>query len=327
MKRTVVIMYALIISLGIVYILVIKDSITKINLAINGKTLPVPYPSYAKNDYDPPKYVLPQKVVESDGQLPQEVIESFKNTITIRTKFIRNDPDGLNKLAFPSFYSMVEPIESGGTGFMIAPGIFITARHIFLIVANQLSIGGLPFEINKDGLPNSKHYHYSFYGMADINKKGTDFPLELIGIGELDKFIDLMALKSALTPPALKPLELEDNVILDETVYGAGRIPIMVTRDQSGLIRQEMLMDFISYNFQGTIKAILTDMPANSIGPIRIYRIKMNLESGFSGGPIFNRHGKVIALTMSRNSNFVYALSAQDIRLFIKSIPSKDVIK
>lgn len=310
----------LMILLSLVTLLAIRVPIRKFggNLVELGNKLVTPPSDISANCT--PNFNFPKKTVESDAALPEKVKDSFKNTIAITSCFILNNPNSL----YP--FSSNEPIESGGTGFIVDK-VFISARHIFLIPINSLNLRGFPYNLNERGLPESRYYKYSFYGTANIDNKAVYFPLELAGMGKLYTFQDFAAFKPHDLPPTIKSLELEDNAYLDETVYASGRVPVYLLPDELGQLRKKVLLDFVQYNFQGSIKAILTDMGANTDGGTeKIYRIRGNLEPGFSGGPVFNKEGRVIALTISRTSNFVYAISATDIKKFIVKLKASKAI-
>lgn len=268
----------------------------------------------------PPDYSFPDKSIGSSETLPGKVQNSFKSVIGITSRFIF-DPN----ISYP-FSPPNEPLDSGGTGFMIEPGLFITARHIFLAAMYDFRFRGAKFNIGINGLPTSSDYTYNFFATTESNNQKVTFPMELRGMGDITLFKDIAALKAEDFPKSLKPLELAEEARLNETVYMAGKIPIFVPPDNMGTLRNKILMDFLNYTFQGKIKAILTNMPANKAGTAKIYRIEGSLELGFSGGPIFNSEGKVVAITMSKSANFIYAVSATDIKNFITELKSKGAL-
>ncbi len=260
-------------------------------------------------------YVFSENTVESDEQLPEKVKQAFKSTIAISSEI---------KLKRQILFFTSDTYKSGGTGFYTESGIFISARHIFLIPMTEMEHNGLRFSFDSKGLPVSEHYDYGFFATYELNKKASDFPIELIGMGDPYSIRDMAAFKSSKTPLLLQPLELEDKVSLDEKVYVAGRVPILASdndfqiKNNDGKIK---LMDFINYVLNGNIKAIITETPGVRDGGLtKIYRIRSSPEPGFSGGPVFNRNGKVIGLTISKTSNFTYAISAEDINKFIAKL-------
>lgn len=262
--------------------------------------------------------IFPEQSLESDGPIPQEVKNSFKSTIGITVRLISKDSLGL--------FSFSEPIEYSGSGFMVEKGIFISARHIFFsgMIENQRI---LPFSINNNGLPVSNSYYYEFCGLADINGKPFNFPLELIKMGDPYKLQDFAAFKGYNVPPELKPLEFEKNVNLGDTAYSSGRIPVFKPYGTDiGPIKKSGPMDFISYTFTGSISAIIPNWPNNKDRQLeklyRIIRIHNNPEPGYSGGPVFDKNGRVIGMTitLSQGMNFSHAISAEDLSLFMRKI-------
>lgn len=289
---------------------------------------------YKKNShpYSPPNYTFPKEALESDIPLPKKVRESFKSTIAITAIFTLNRPSAY----FPAKQ------ESHGSAFITKDGV-ISARHTFLIAIKEHGYRRMPFILDKDNLPRSVHYNYKFYGTADINGKPTTFPLELIGMGEPYKSQDFAIFKAINLPPQLKPLEFEENVKQengdgrfdeDEIYYSSGRIPSFVPHNNDlSPIGKKIQMDFVNYTFAGYVSAVLTDMPNNKDADLKkIYRIGRfinNVEPGYSGGPVFDKNGKVIGMTvyLSPGFSFSYAISATDLRLFIEKLRKEKRVK
>lgn len=268
---------------------------------------------------DRPNHTIPRIALESDTPLPEKVREAFKNTISIRTQFVLNQP---------GLFSPREPIESGGTGFMVEPGLILSARHIFLVTITDLDKRGYQFKMS-NGLPQSDYYTYNFYGTSFNKNALSDFPIELVGMGDIKMFQDFAAFKISDAMTDLKSLEFEEKVSLGETVYSSGRVPLFVWLENMGFMRNKgVLMDFISYTFSGRISAILVDMPINKeLGIKKIYRLNSSLESGFSGGPLLNKEGKAVGLNISKIVNFTYAISAEDLKLFREKLRKEGRIK
>lgn len=290
--------------------------------------------SYQNKDplYNPPGYAFPKEALESDTPLPEKVKDSFKSTIGIMVRFTLNQTNT---------YVPVKQ-EFHGSSFITKDGI-ISARHIFLVTIKELSYRGMPFTLDKNNLPRSLYYTYRFYGIADINGRPVTFPLELIGMGDPYLSQDFAVFKAIDLPPQLKPLEFEENVKLengdgrfdeDEIYYSSGRVPSFRPFDNDlNHISKRVLMDFINYNFAGSISAIIPDMPNNKEASLeKIYRINgliNNVEPGFSGGPVFDKNGKVIGMTvyLSPGLNFSHAISAKDLRSFIEKLRKEGRIK
>lgn len=267
-----------------------------------------------------PNQPSPKEALESDTPLPKKVKDSFASVVSITSQM------KFNSQFTPS--SPGKPSSSGGTAFLATNGYFISARHVFFSSIANLRNVGFPFTIDKQGLPlpgtykdGTPFYSYAFYGTANSNGASLNFPLELVSMGKLDNFQDFAAFKSNNPPPEIKPLEFEENVTLGETLYNAGQVPLTIEVEGTDPNpKKETLFDTLRYSFSGPVVGIITDMPINDLGIKKMYRLRINCEYGFSGGPIFNKDGKVVALTILRVNNFSYAISATDLKLFIKNI-------
>ena len=212
---------------------------------------------------------------------------------------------------------------------MIEGGKFISARHIFF--ADMLyNEHGYPFMINEKGLPISRYYTYEFCGTANVNGKPFNFPLRLTGMGDPYLPHDFIVLEAVNLKPALKPLEFEEGAELGNLVYSSGRLPYH-NRSPADMnsTKKRILLDFINYTFTGTISAILTDMQYNKDSKLqKIYRIGRSINSiepGYSGGPVFDKNGKVIGMSvfLSSGHNFSHAISAKDLKIFIQNLNKK----
>lgn len=277
-------------------------------------------------------YTFPKQALQSDAPLPIAVKESFKSAISITVKFSTKSP--------PGRINIMDSMQYGGTAFMIEPGIFISARHIFFTAMVDMR-RIWPFTIDKKGLPFGEYYSYEFCGTADINGKPITFPLELIGMGDPYKSQDFAAFKAVDFPPELKPLKFEENMYLANPAYSSGRIPAYEPRGGDlNPLKKPILMDFVNFVFTGHISAILDDMPnLNANGLKKVYRLSKsingpmpvysgNVEPGFSGGPVFDKNGKVLGMTviLSPGHNFFHAISATDLKIFVKSLKDKHII-
>lgn len=277
-------------------------------------------------------YTFPKQALQSDAPLPIAVKESFKSTIGITVKFFVKNK--INQV-----YS-TDLMQYGGTAFMTEPGIFISARHIFFSSIIEMQ-NIWPFTLDTEGLPVGSNYLYEFCGTANINGKPVIFPLELIGMGDPYKFQDFAAFKASNLPAGLKPLKFEENIGLTDAAYSSGRIPAY--RPGGGSLnptKKAVLMDFINFIFTGHISAILDDMPdLRNDGLLRLYRLSKsinsptpvysgNVEPGFSGGPVFDKNGRVIGMTviLSPGHNFFHAISATDLKIFVQRLKDRHII-
>ena len=302
-------------------VLVFKDSTKLHRLVSIGTKLAVPYKTNQSENCTPPNYIFPREALISDELLPEKIRDSFGNTINITACFIL---DNESQVLFS------EPMEFDGTAYMFEPGLFISARHIFLIAIAELDKTGRHFIIDKNGLPRGDRYHYIFYGTANINGLAVTFPLELIAMGDPYSPRDFAVFKAINLPSQLAYLEFGEPANLNDVVYSSGRVPSFNPLNISlNPVIKNVLSDFINFNFKGRISGIITNLPNNiSAGFTKIYSIRTELEPGFSGGPVFNTKGKVIGLTISVSPglSFSHAISAEDQILFIKELRDKGII-
>ncbi len=302
-------------------ILIFKNLDGLHQLVDSGSKMAIPRQSNQSGKCVPPSHVFPKEALISDEPLPEKVKDSFKNTINITACF---------SIAKQGIFFSTEPMESAGTGSMFEPGLFISARHIFFIMMIELNRRGYPFFIDTNGLPRSDSFHYTFYGTANINGQAVSFPLELIAMGDPYRPKDLAVFKAIDPPSQLTPLEFGPPANLGDIVYSAGRVASLNPADDDlNPIRKKVLSDFINFNFKGRISGIVTDMPNNTYADFKkIYNIRTDLEPGFSGGPVFDKNGKIIGLTItvSPGLNFSHAISAEDQQLFIEELRDKGIL-
>src|SRR3989338_8830359 len=238
-------------------------------------------------------YPLPPTSSElSMVNYPEKVKESLKSVVGITMDmYFKNN-------GLPMFLG--HATKATGTGYMFKPGLFISARHI-LIAGFERMFERMRIQLptfNKYGIPSSNTLDYLITGTTNINEKAQDFKLNIIGAGAPDKFEDFIILQSDNFPPELKSIEYDDKFLnVDEIVYNAGYVHY-----------------FIKY------------LPINKLGVSVLYRIEIKLEQGFSGGPILNSEGKVVAITILRTDNFLYAIPIKDINLFIEKLKKDGVI-
>ncbi|MDO8496059.1 MAG: serine protease [bacterium] len=321
MTRRLLLFLSMLMLLASVFVLIFKDTKGLNRLATLGAQMAVPRQSNQPGKCVPPNYVFPKETLISDEPLPKKVENSFKNTINITACFSINDR---------GIFFSGEPVEFGGTGSMFEPGLFISARHIFLVAIAELNQRGRPFFIDKDGLPHSDSYRYTFYGTANINGRAVTFPLELLAMGDPYRPKDLAVFRAMNPPAQLTPLEFGLPANLGDIVYSSGRVASFNPIDDDlNPIRKKILSDFINFNFKGHVVGIVTEMPNNAYtGFKKIYNIRTALEPGFSGGPVLDKNGKIIGLTISVTPGLTssHAISAEDQELFIRELRDKGII-
>lgn len=266
-----------------------------------------------------PDYPLPPNATNSDEPLPQKVQDSFENILGLTVQFKTN-----RSFLGPSN----QVLTYGGTGFLEKQsGLIVGARHVFLDSIIKFRRTGSKFKLDQKGLPQSQkdpnnipYYEYYFFGSSTVSDKSFKFPIQLAAMGKLEEFQDYAAFRGSF-PTEIKALELEEKVKKGDTLYNAGQIPLFIDiESMDPSLRKEALFDTLRYSFKGVLSAIITDLPINKFGLKKLYRIRMDSEFGFSGGPVFNTEGKVVGITILRIENFAYAISAEDIRSFLKKI-------
>lgn len=321
MQRRLLLFLSMSMLLAAVFLLLFESSKRSYRLAGPGSKTTLPYQTSQPGNCTPPNYTFPKEVLISESPLPDKVKNSFQNTINITACFILNNR---------SFFSSSEQIEFGGTASMFEPGLFISARHIFLTTIIELQQMGRSVTIDKNGLPISDNYRYTFYGTANIKGQAVTFPLELIAMGDPYRPLDLAVFRATDPPIQLTSLKFAESARLGDIVYSSGRIPSFnPNNNDMNPIRKRVLSDFISFNFKGQISGIVTDLPNNAYaGFKKIYSIRTGLEPGFSGGPVFNEGGEIVGLTVSITPglNFSHAISSEDQILFIKKIRDKGIL-
>src|SRR3989338_8079415 len=175
----------------------------------------------AQSGYPPPSQSERSQTIPAR---PDAVKEAEKNVlaITLVFKITGNDPLSMVTRTF------VPKIEAGATGFMIKPGIVITARHLLVDSISELAKRGILSEIDPiSEFPRSANgqYEYTFNATTNINGISEDFKLVPIAMGKLGQHKDYMALRAEKYPKNLKPLETEE-LKEQEFVYSSGYIPV-----------------------------------------------------------------------------------------------------
>jgi hypothetical protein len=266
-----------------------------------GQTYPLPPPSSK----------------DSVADYPEKVKESLKNVIGISANFsLRSSRNRF----------LEEGSRAGGTGFMIYPGVFVSAGHVLTANLDKFIISNFIMTFDKYGVPSSDFFNYSISGVTDVGNQSRDITMSLVGLGTSNKFQDYMILKSTDYPTELKSLAVDTRIMsTDEVVYNAGYVLSYMIIDPR--TNSPVLYDILRKSFAGRIDSVITNFPINEVTGIpELYRIEIKLEQGFSGGPVFNSEGKVIALTILRSNNFSYAIPIKNIDLLVDRLARDKVI-
>jgi len=265
--------------------------------------------AFSDNFEDVIKSSAPKGSMTSDESLPSKVLEAQKRKIRIVGQFFLKD--------LPS------PQLSGGTGFPVnykSKVLILSARHVLL--EPILKIHRIVGHYNDAGIPESDSYKYQFYGVIDEDGKHIVFPIKPVAMGEIGKHQDYVAFE-AQRPVTLKTVQLAKDANKGDDVYVSGFSPIESPYPNTFGNHSTALSDIVEYSFKNKISAKIEDMPINKNGVKIYYRIRGDVEHGFSGGPVFNTEGEVIGMVVEGLSNFFYAVSSNDLQDFLNSIKLK----
>lgn len=252
------------------------------------------------------------QVVISDAPLPEMVFRAQKHKIIVQVTLIDKKD--------PKFRQV-----SMGTGTVIGAGAILTNRHVW--------DGVKPAMVGRD-------YISVFSGLILGENHMAEFPLRLVGVGEAGTFRDFMVLQTGPeimqrafqpnTPDNPNPywillnngIELIDQIRVGERVYLTGYSPVFGEIENADGQISIAYIDFINYTFPAEVVARIEEMPMNRVGRLRrMYRLRNGAEPGFSGGMVLDGIGRLVGITVSLSPalNFIYILSAQDIRDFLRA--------
>ncbi|MDO8731674.1 MAG: S1C family serine protease [Actinomycetota bacterium] len=259
-------------------------------------------------------------VIISSESLPDKVYKSQKNKILVSVLFLEK---GTRNVL----------VNSVGSGFVTETlGIIITTRHLFdgpLVDMEKMKNEKIKFNPKFD-------FEYMFIGTIITDIEWIRFPLSLAAIGEKGTFKDMMALRAdsqtmeraRVAGDAFSPnpysLLMKTSKFADadigEKVYISGFAPGTGEYFDKNNKSIPFYVDLINHTFPAEVEVSLPEMPGNKTGVKIIYRLRNGGEPGFSGGKVINSQGEVIGMTIasSASRNFIYAISAKDIKDFLK---------
>ena len=251
--------------------------------------------------------------------VPSVIKSAQKNVIGISVEVSVKDP--------PNRILKLPPISltSRGTGFLRESNVIVSARHVFLNTIFDLKRIGFPFLLNMNSIPESDRYEYKLYAIYDEGGDVKKYPLTLIAMGRLGEHRDYMVLKAKESLPNIKPLETGKKLKNGDVVYNGAYLPIGSSYPSITSEYNSIITDVIKCNFKGRVSEVIKNMPVNLVGVDTYYRIAIDVEPGYSGGPIFNTEGQVAAMILATTKNFTYAISIQEIDNYIKNIDRKNI--
>ncbi len=260
------------------------------------------------------------RIIIAQEPLPDEVYRAQYKKVAIIVELTGKNKPG----------DMTFPLTTTGTGFVAqVPGNIVVAAHVLHQPFLRAKSKGYDYKFDKNNFPVGIGYSYQITGVI-LNADGWFFfPLNLRAIERFGSERDIMALDIdanarflALNPNILingriadnpyqlliQPLELVENAKVGDEAYTSG-------------YSADFYYDIIDFTFKSEIAALIDEMPVNRHGARLLYRMLGHAEPGFSGGPTFNKDGKVIGLTisMSFGYNFATAISSKDIKDFLKN--------
>ncbi len=276
--------------------------------------------AYSQNPRNKIERVYGNDTIISDEPLPDKVYQAHKNNILIIISFYQQEKGK----------EIVNLFNGSGNGSVIKPGIIITARHIFTEGLSQLEL--VKKENEKANIV--ANYSYNILGLIITEEESVlNFPLRLRAYENLRSERDLMALEvpgeimKNVLEANIVSLDSPSNILLTNAKLADAKLEDPKSKDNDvyivGTINNEF--DLLHYVFQAKVVAILENMPANKRGLKRLYRLRGHGEPGYSGGPVLNKDGDLIGITVmsTLGYNFIYAISSKDIKDFLKDINIK----
>lgn len=265
------------------------------------------------------------EVIYSDRPINNKVAAALKNKIMILTSFYILDEKG-GKYRYP--------FSSQGTGVVKDIGLIVTSRHLIF--------GDIEDEIKKWAKQKNialKSLEYNIKGVIFNEDSWQEFQLILFAVEKPDSFKDVMVLKvnpkviqeaiSFEGSPRVNSMGIRMKnpyaILLSHIDFGEAKLgdKVFITGLKTVFApfsEKFILIDLIDFTFHAEVSAEIIDMPVNTFGTKKLYRLRDSAESGFSGGMVLNNQGQLVGITiaMAESKNFVYAISSEDIKGFFK---------
>src|SRR3989344_6310279 len=291
--------------------MILKSSILSLII-----TLFLCQPAYSQNSHNRTEHVYGNDTVISDEPLPDKVYQAHKNNLMIVINFYAQEENKKEKIGL--FASL-------GNGSFVKPGIIITARHILTEALKQFEL--TKSEHSKSGIIAS--YSYEIFGVIiSEDPQVVTLPLNLRAYENTGSERDLMALE---VPPEIMRKAFEISVInpndpsrilLATAKFADAKLANLKSNTNDVYIVGTIYSDYdmLHYIFQAQVGAVLENMAANRRGLKKHYRLIGHAEPGYSGGPVLNKDGELIGITIlsTDGRNFIYAVSSKDVKDFLK---------
>ncbi len=247
-------------------------------------------------------------VIIADEPLPDAVYQAHFNNIVILINFYEKEKDKDRVALFTAM----------GNGSFIKPGVVISARHVL----------SEPFKKIQEQTKKDKEagitatYSYEIFGIVFPERSEIfRIPLNLRVYSADQADPDIMVLQ---VPPGTMKDAIESNVqgdftfkiltlsqkLTDKSDLGTETYTTGTLLSQDGVFR---------YVFKSEIVSINDIHESVGRGMNKRYTLRGHAEPGYSGGPVFNRNGELIGITVmsSDGYNFTIALSAKDVKDFL----------
>lgn len=262
-----------------------------------------------------------KNIIISDNPLSKNILDSFSKLIIVTVTFHQD------KKVF-TYAGSGFPIRTDSS-FSIRKGLVATALHLILPSENDLIQAG--FNMNSQ-------MTITIGGQFCTPTHTVSVPLTKVGQGS-KALEDILILKADISEIQKMFDNLGDNVASAEKLS----LLLFIQALKEGIsVSDKMKLEeknksFVSgffslfgnvvpYIFEDQLTMELSTSRIPDSGVDRIYCFRGGIEPGFSGGPIFNDEGEVVALSIgsSLGRNFVVAIPIKEVMEVAKSATEQE---
>jgi len=250
------------------------------------------------------------KMAVSERPLPAPVYEAQKHMLVVEGEFFSRN--NRSQILFRVWQ----------TGFVDAKsGYIVSARHGLVETAMTL-LGryNLDYGIDNQGILQGMDYEYRFYASILAATKEASikkYPLSVIAMGSMGTDNDVIVFKSTEQIP-VRGLEISGIATVGETAYFSGTTRSSMHFHDADGEQFNVIFQNLKFNVEGIVLSIFENVTSSKIK--KTYLLSRPVKEGFSGGPVLNKAGKVIAMGIATDELFSYAISSEDILAVINSI-------